>query len=95
MNHFVAIMEAMSCETPVIATNCGGVPELIDHGIDGYLVHPRDAEGIAKSILHLAYNPSLARRFCTNGREKICRRFNSNLSAIELKRLLEQVSEGG
>ena len=91
----VAIMEAMSCETPVIATNCGGVPELIDHGIDGYLVHPRDAEGIAKSILHLAYNPSLARSFCTNGREKICRRFNSDLSAIELKRLLEQVSEGG
>ena len=36
----VAIMEALSCATPVVGTNRGGVPELIDHGIDGYLVSP-------------------------------------------------------
>ncbi len=34
----VAIMEALSCGTPVVATNRGGVPELIDHGKDGFLL---------------------------------------------------------
>jgi colanic acid/amylovoran biosynthesis glycosyltransferase len=87
----VAIMEAMSCETPVIATDPGGVRELIDHGLDGYLISPRDPESLAKSILYMANNPSLAEKFSASGREKILQRFNSNLSAIELKRLLQQM----
>ena len=50
----VAIMEALSCETPVISTNQGGVPELIDHGIDGYLIPPEDADALAETIRTLA-----------------------------------------
>src|SRR5262249_22000118 len=83
----VAIMEALSCQTPVIATNLGGVPELIDHGTDGYLVSPQDPEGLAKAIAYLAQNQSLAKRLSAAGRAKIERRFNSDVSAIELKRL--------
>jgi len=87
----VAIMEAMSCETPVIATNLGGVPELIDHGSDGYLISPKDPEVMAASIKYLAGNPSLAKQFSAAGRSKIEQKFSCNLSAIELKRLLEQM----
>src|SRR5882724_1746291 len=36
----LAALEAMACEVPVIATNVGGVPEMIEHGVDGYLVQP-------------------------------------------------------
>src|SRR5207245_8487523 len=36
----LAALEAMACEVPVIATNFGGVPEVLEHGVDGYLVAP-------------------------------------------------------
>jgi len=38
----LAALEAMACEVPVIATNVGGVPEVVEHGVDGYLVEPGD-----------------------------------------------------
>jgi glycosyltransferase involved in cell wall biosynthesis len=88
----VAIMEAMSCKTPVISTNGGGVPELIDHGVDGFLVSPQNPEDLASSIKELALNASLAKQFSAAGRSKVLRRFNSNASAAELKRMLELTS---
>ena len=36
----LAALEAMACEVPVVATNVGGVPEVIEHGIDGYSMRP-------------------------------------------------------
>jgi len=85
----VAIMEALSCETPVIATNIGGIPELINHGVNGHLVPPQDPVALAISIRDLANNPSLARKYSASGRLRIETSFNSSLSAMELKRLLE------
>src|SRR5580693_4377739 len=38
----LAALEAMACEVPVLATNVGGVPEVVTHGVDGYLFEPRD-----------------------------------------------------
>jgi colanic acid/amylovoran biosynthesis glycosyltransferase len=87
----VAIMEAMSCETPVIGTNAGGVPELIEHGVDGFLIPPKDPSAVAEAIKYLANNPTLAEQFSKSGRSKIVQRFNSNLSARELSRLLEEM----
>jgi glycosyltransferase involved in cell wall biosynthesis len=87
----VAIMEAMSCETPVLATNSGGVPELVEHGVDGFLVPPKDPRALAEAIRYLARNPTLAEQFSASGRSKIIQRFDSNLSARELYRLLEDM----
>ena len=87
----VAIMEAMSCETPVLATNSGGVPELIEHGVDGFLVPPNDPSGLAEAIRYLADNPALTEQFSRSGRLKIVQHFNSNLSARTLRRLLEDM----
>jgi len=83
-------MEAMSCETPVLATNSGGVPELIEHGLDGFLIPPKDPSAIAGAIKYLARNPALAEQFSASGRSKIVQRFNSDVSARELCRLLER-----
>jgi glycosyltransferase involved in cell wall biosynthesis len=87
----VAIMEAMSCGTPVLATNSGGVPELIEHGVDGFLVPPNDPSALAGAIWYLANNPTLTEQFSRTGRSKVVQSFNSNLSAVTLSRLLEEI----
>src|SRR5712672_956264 len=49
----LAALEAMACEVPVIATNVGGVPEVIEHGVDGYLVEPGEVSTAAKYAIDL------------------------------------------
>jgi glycosyltransferase involved in cell wall biosynthesis len=84
----VAIMEALSCGVPVISTNAGGVPEIIDHNENGYLVAPKSANEIANAVMCLIKTPDLQMKFSEAGRKKIADKFNSDMSAIELLCLL-------
>jgi N-acetyl-alpha-D-glucosaminyl L-malate synthase BshA len=49
----LAALEAMACEVPVIATNVGGLPEVVESGVDGYLVEPGDVNLAAKYAIDL------------------------------------------
>ena len=54
----LACLEAMACATPVIGTRVGGLPELIRHGENGWLVPARDAKTLAAAIEHVCRVPS-------------------------------------
>ena len=54
---------------PVIATNIGGIPELIDHGVNGHLVPSQDPTALAISIRDLAAHPILAKKYSTTRAE--------------------------
>lgn len=77
----VAIMEAMSMGVPVVATNAGGVPELVANGYDGILVAPKSSSAICEAILEIAKNPDVAAKLSANGRAKIEKFFNHRISA--------------
>ena len=66
----------MACEVPVIATNVGGVPEVVEHGVDGYLVAPRDVAAAAKFALQILTSPDRGREMgrlaLINARKKYC-----------------------
>ncbi len=49
----LAALEAMACEVPVIATNVGGVAEVVEHGVDGFLVEPGDVKEAARYAIEL------------------------------------------
>ena len=49
----LAALEAMACEVPVIATRVGGIPEVIEDGVDGYLVEPRDVGSAARFAIDI------------------------------------------
>src|SRR2546430_9229460 len=49
----LAALEAMACEVPVIATKGGGVPEVVEHGVDGYLVEPGDVKEAARYAIEV------------------------------------------
>ncbi|HEV7906902.1 MAG TPA: glycogen synthase [Pseudonocardiaceae bacterium] len=69
-------LEAMACSTAVVASDVGGIPEVVDHGRTGLLVHydERDAtgfrEGLANSVNELLRDPDRAKAFGVAGRER-------------------------
>jgi L-malate glycosyltransferase len=72
----LAALEAMACEVPVVAANVGGLPEVITHGVDGYLFEPRDVATAAKYALEILTLPDRGRLMGqmarNNAREKYC-----------------------
>jgi N-acetyl-alpha-D-glucosaminyl L-malate synthase BshA len=72
----LAALEAMACEVPVVASRVGGLPEVIEHGVTGYL-HPPDAiDDMAESAIGLLQDRELHRRVakaaCRRVREHFC-----------------------
>lgn len=80
----VAYMEAMSCATPTIGTDAGGVPELIENGVDGVLVPPQDPAAMADAVAALAGDPDRLTRLSAAGRKTIEERFDSRVGAQTL-----------
>jgi glycosyltransferase involved in cell wall biosynthesis len=71
----LAIVEAMAMRKPVIACGTGGVPEIITHGKDGWLVEERSAEAVASAIVTLLQDGELRRRMGERARETVRGRF--------------------
>jgi len=67
----VALMEAMALGKPVVASDVGGVSEIVDHFHTGFLVPPEDAVWISEAVLTLLSNPHLSRKLGRKAREKI------------------------
>ncbi len=86
----VVIMEAMAMETPVVVTRTGGVPELVEDGIDGILVQPQNPQDISRGLIRVAKDGCLARGLASAGREKVVRSFQSDQSARTLARHLQK-----
>ena len=63
------LVEAMSTHTPVVATEVGGVGEIIQDGINGSLVPPSDPEKLADAMLNLLEDPATAQRMGDQGCE--------------------------
>jgi L-malate glycosyltransferase len=61
----LAALEAMACEVPVVATNVGGVPDVVEHGVDGYLVTPRDVVSAAATPSKSSPAPTAAAKWAS------------------------------
>jgi colanic acid/amylovoran biosynthesis glycosyltransferase len=67
----IAILEAMALEIAVVSTSVGGIPEIIDNGINGMIVPPRDEHRLANALEELARDEALRRRLGRAARKKI------------------------
>ncbi len=72
----LAALEAMACEVPIVATNVGGLPEVVEHGMDGFLVEPHDVREAARYALEILRRADRGRemgqRARVNARKKFC-----------------------
>lgn len=66
----LVILEAMSAGRPVIGTNLGGIPEIIDDGVNGHLIEPNNPEQIADKVIRLFQEEFLLKELGRNARKK-------------------------
>lgn len=65
------ILEAMACSTPVVASNIGGIPNVVKDGKNGFLVKPRSSEEIAEKVNVILNNPKVREAMATRCRKLI------------------------
>jgi glycosyltransferase involved in cell wall biosynthesis len=80
-------VEAMACGKPVIATRVGGIPEIIEDGVSGYLVNPRQPSEAADRVLRLLEDRQLRDKMGVCGRQAVEARFNLQRNVTQLLEL--------
>jgi len=91
----LTILEAMAAGKPVIATAVGGVPELIEDGVTGILVPPRNHEALTKGILCLAKDSALRKRMGEAGQKRALGKFDISKTAREYEDLYSKLLRKG
>jgi len=65
------VLEALACGTPVIGSRVGGIPEMINHGQDGFLFSSEDEGELANCLFELLTHPELGQKMSRNARQKV------------------------
>lgn len=86
----LSILEAMAVGKPIVATDVGGNPELINEGRNGLLVPSENPTELADRILRLARDNTLAESFGNNAREKVYEQFSLEAMTNNYERLYRQ-----
>jgi len=72
----LAVLEAMAAGLPVIVSEVGGLPEIVQHEETGLLIPPKDPEALALSLARLLENPELAKRLGQKARERVQEKYS-------------------
>lgn len=88
----LAALEAMSCEVPVIASQAGGLPEVVEHGRSGYLCPVGDVDGMAEAALRLLGDEPMRRAFGEAGRHRAVEVFGQDAVVAQYREIYERVS---
>ncbi|UCG92623.1 MAG: glycosyltransferase family 4 protein, partial [candidate division WOR-3 bacterium] len=86
----VVMIEAMSYGKPVIASNVGGITDVVEHGVNGLLVPSGDASALAEAMMQLADNEKLRQMLGKNAKRSVDARFNWNRIIDNLIALYEK-----
>jgi phosphatidyl-myo-inositol dimannoside synthase len=86
--------EAMGCETPVVASDAGGLPEVVEHGVTGLIVPRGDSTALAAAMGRLLGDPALRAEMGRAGRERSLRLFDWDRTAEQLEHIYAQVMAG-
>jgi len=86
-----ALLEAMISSLPVVASQVGGIPEVVENGRTGLLVPPADPHALAEAIVRLLSDDTLRLTMGRAGYDQVMARFTAMNAAAETERLFEQL----
>jgi glycosyltransferase involved in cell wall biosynthesis len=87
----LVLLEAMAAGIPIVATNVGGIPEIVEDQVSGILVEKENPKELASGILAVLENGMLRQKLIRGGR-KVARRYSWENMAYEVDRVYEEVS---
>lgn len=87
----VSLLQAASCGIPIVGSNAGGIPEIVKHGENGFLIEPGDSSDLAIRLNALLGNTELRRIMGLRGRELALERFSIEKMSADYARLYERV----
>ncbi len=87
----IAPAEALLCGRPVVTTDIAALPEVVDHGLNGFLCPRNDVAAYAARVRELGEDAAMRRRFGEHGRDKIVRCFGYDQLGLGFVRLYEQL----
>jgi glycosyltransferase involved in cell wall biosynthesis len=93
----MALLEAMAASRVVVASRVGGIPEIIEDGVEGFLVEPMDVNGLVEKCRQLIESPEVARQMGEQGRKRVERDFSATAMADRVASVYKELlmpSEG-
>jgi glycosyltransferase involved in cell wall biosynthesis len=88
----VVILEAMACELPVVATDCGGVREAVRDGVEGFVLPPRDPDRAAAALERLWREPELRLRMGRAGRARVLSEYTLERHLNDMETLYRDIN---
>ncbi|KPN95343.1 N-acetyl-alpha-D-glucosaminyl L-malate synthase BshA [Lysinibacillus sp. ZYM-1] len=89
----LVLLEAMACGVPCIGTNVGGIPEVIEHGVDGFIVELGDTDTVAEYAVQLLQDEEKLLRFREAAIHAVSDKFHSSKIVEQYEKLYEKVAE--
>jgi colanic acid/amylovoran biosynthesis glycosyltransferase len=87
-----AVLEGMSCGLPIVTTDCGGMREAVEDGIEGFVIPIWDEDAMAKALERLAVDKDLRIRMGTAGRKRIMAAFRLDQQIADFNGLIHKTA---
>jgi glycosyltransferase involved in cell wall biosynthesis len=84
------LLEAMAMEKPVVASRVGGIPDLVEHGVNGFLVSPGDVFELSNTIKKIVRDKKLAHEMGEKGRKRITEQFSAEAMVQSIEKVYNE-----
>ena len=87
----VAVLEASSCEIPVVVSRVGGLPEVVDNGSTGFVVNSKDEKDACEAISKLVNDSELRIKMGKSGRARVLEKYDWKVNVDNMLHVYQQV----